>query len=85
MATPSKAEIKSTKNEICTMVEELCLEDRMKVLKHLMDGKVKISEHGDGSRINLDILSDTQIADLHFCVVELFTAYEKNIVNEYSF
>jgi hypothetical protein len=70
------------KKEIVNNSEDLCYEDRLYVLRILLQHtpKIRIIEHRDGTRINLDLLSQEIINKIHYIISSKLTVPEKNLI-----
>lgn len=79
---PIEKPLAIVKREIETKVDDLVYDDRMYVLKILMQhiGVSKIIKNGDGSRINMDILSESLIRKIHHIIIGKLTIQEKNLI-----
>jgi hypothetical protein len=70
------------KREIENKVGDLIYDDRMHVLKILMQhmDHSKIIKNGDGSRINMDILPESLVRKIHHIIVNKLKIQEKNLI-----
>lgn len=70
------------KMEIESKVDDLVYDDRMYVLKILMQhiGSSKIIKNGDGSRINMDILPESLIRKIYHIIVGKLKLQQKNLI-----
>jgi len=62
----------SDKIYIMEKCDNFTRQQNIAILKYLIELNVKISQSADGSRINLDMLTDQQIADLKSKVDEIY-------------
>jgi hypothetical protein len=70
------------KSEILNKSDDLVYEDRLYVLKILIQhvGKNKIIKNGDGSRVNIDDISETIIRKIHYIIINKLQIQKKNLI-----
>jgi hypothetical protein len=70
------------KREICERANDLCYDDRMDIMRILMQKvkHVKIKDHSDGSRINIDNIGEGVINSIYYLIINKLKITNNNLI-----